>query len=83
MCLGIPGRIVEIWHEDGATLAHADFDGQRRRICLNYLPELAIGDYTIVHAGFALTRLDEAAAMNTLQVMRNYGIIDPVEPGLR
>lgn len=76
MCLGVPGRITEIWEDDGALLAHADFAGEVRKICLNYLPTLRRGDYVIVHAGFALTRLDEAEAEHTIAVMREYGVLD-------
>lgn len=75
MCLGVPGRITEIWHEDSARYAHADFVGEVRKICLNYLPELAVGDHVIVHAGFALTRLDESEAIETVRVMREVGLL--------
>jgi hydrogenase expression/formation protein HypC len=78
MCLGVPGRIVDRWYaDDGALLAHADFAGEIRVIRLNYLPELAVGDYTIVHAGYALNRLDETEANRTLAVMRESGLLDP------
>ena len=77
MCLGVPGRITERWHEaDGQILARADFVGEQRVIRLNYLPDLAVGDYTIVHAGFALTRLDEAEAHRTIEVMREAGLLE-------
>jgi hydrogenase expression/formation protein HypC len=76
MCLGVPGRITEIWQEnDGALMAQADFAGESKKICLNYLPTLEVGDYVIIHAGFALTRLDEAEATQTLAVMREYGVL--------
>lgn len=75
MCLGIPGRITEIWDEpDGGRFAKIDFGTEVRTACLAYLPDLAVGEYTIVHAGFALTRLDEETAKTTLQTMREYGV---------
>lgn len=78
MCLGIPGRIVQRWEEpDGAILADVDFAGELRTIRLNYLPDLQVGDYTIVHAGFALTRLDPDEAAATLRIMRETGVLDP------
>ncbi len=78
MCLGIPGRIVEIWDEaSGARMARVDFAGEERRVCLAYLPDLAVGEYTIAHAGFALTRLDEASALATLATMADYGVLGP------
>ncbi len=76
MCLGIPGKIVEVWDESGTVMAHADFAGEVRKVCLAYLPDLKVGDYTLVHAGFALTRLDEKEALTTLEVMREYAILD-------
>jgi hydrogenase expression/formation protein HypC len=75
MCLGIPGRIVEVWHEDGAAMAAVDFDGERRRICLAYLPDLGPGDYVIAHLGFAVTRVDEESAHATIALMREYGVL--------
>ncbi|WP_432989636.1 HypC/HybG/HupF family hydrogenase formation chaperone [Dactylosporangium sp. CA-233914] len=75
MCLGVPGRIVEVWHEGGAPMADVDFAGERRRICLAYLPDLGPGDYVIAHMGFALTRVDEETASSTLELMREYGVL--------
>lgn len=76
MCLGIPGRITEVWNEAGAPMAHADFAGRTRRICLAYLPDLAVGDFVITHMGYALTRLSEDDATATLAMMREYGVLD-------
>jgi hydrogenase expression/formation protein HypC len=75
MCLGIPGRVTEIWKEGDAPMAHADFAGTRRRICLAYLPDLVVGDYVITHMGYALTRLTEDDARETLAMMREYGVV--------
>lgn len=83
MCLGVPGRIIDRWQaDDGALLAHADFVGEVRVIRLNYLPDLAVGDYTIVHAGYALTRLDQAEADKTVALMREHSLLDaaPTDP---
>ena len=77
MCLGIPGLIVRRWEEpDGALLAEADFAGETRVVRLNYLPDLDVGDFTIVHAGFALTRLDSAEAERTTALMRDAGLLE-------
>ncbi|GAB2773201.1 hypothetical protein GCM10027020_28090 [Nocardioides salsibiostraticola] len=79
MCLGVPGLITRTWlAADGQVLADADFDGEVRVIRLNYLPDLAVGDYTIVHAGFALNRLDPDEAHRTLNLMREVGLLDTV-----
>lgn len=78
MCLGVPGRILDRWQEtDGQLLAHADFVGEVRVIRLNYLPDLDVGDYTIVHAGYALTRIDEAEADKTIALMREVDLLEP------
>jgi hydrogenase expression/formation protein HypC len=75
MCLGIPGRIIEVWDApDGARLARIAFPDRVTTACLAYLPDLAVGDYTIVHAGFALTRIDADSAAQTLATMREYGV---------
>jgi len=76
MCLGIPGRITEIWDDRGTRMAYVDFGGAVKDVCLAYLPDIAVGDYTIVHAGFALTRLDEASARATLAMFAELGLLD-------
>ena len=53
-----------------------DFDGIRKEVCLAYLPEAAVGDYTIVHVGFAISLVDEASAMETLAMFRELGVLD-------
>lgn len=66
MCLGIPGKIIEITGEGITRTGRVDFDGIVKQVNLAYVPEAVIGDYTIVHVGFAITRLDEKAALDTL-----------------
>ncbi len=83
MCLGIPGKIVEIWDEpNGARMAHVEFPGEVKKLCLAYLPDMQIGEYTIAHAGFALTRIEEASALITIATMAEYGVFgeDQVVP---
>jgi hydrogenase expression/formation protein HypC len=77
MCLGIPGRIMERWDEDGAPMARADFAGEERKVCLAYLPYLSVGDFVIAHMGFALTKVDEETAASTTELMREYGVLPP------
>ena len=80
MCLGIPGRITEIWDAPtGGRFAHVVFGDEVKTASLAYLPDLAIGDYTILHAGFALTRIDEQSAQLTLATMREYGVFGEQE----
>jgi hydrogenase expression/formation protein HypC len=76
MCLGIPGRVNEIFDHNGTLMGKVDFDGIVKDVCLAYVPEIQIGEYTIVHVGFAITRLDEASALETLDLMRNMGVLE-------
>ncbi len=62
MCLGIPGRVVEVYREHDLLMGKVDFGGVLKRVCLETLPELVVGDYTLVHVGFALSRIDEVEA---------------------
>lgn len=76
MCLGVPGRVDTVWEDHGMRMATVDFGGIRKEVCLAYVPEVEVGDYTIVHVGFALTRLDEASARETLELMRSVGLLE-------
>lgn len=70
MCLGVPGRIVEVDDATGLSMGIVDFDGVRRPVCLAYTPEATVGDHVIVHVGFAISQVDEAEAARTLAVLR-------------
>ena len=65
MCLAIPGRVVEIFQENGLLMGYVDYSGTVNKICLEYVPEIAVGQYTVVHAGFALSVLDEEEAQQS------------------
>ncbi len=67
MCLAIPGKIVEKFDENGLPMGLIDFSGARNTACLSYTPEVEVGQYVIVHAGFALQILNEEEAMASLQ----------------
>ncbi|KAB7833877.1 HypC/HybG/HupF family hydrogenase formation chaperone [Streptomyces mobaraensis NBRC 13819 = DSM 40847] len=77
MCLGIPGRVVEIRDRAGLRMATVDFGGVRREACLAYTPDAGVGTYVVVHVGFAITTVDEAEAERTLEVLR--AMADAVE----
>ncbi len=70
MCLGVPGKIVEIHEGAGLRMCKVDFGGVIREACIETLPEAKVGDYTIVHAGFALNLLSEEDANETLDALR-------------
>jgi hydrogenase expression/formation protein HypC len=76
MCLGIPGKVVDIWEEAGTRMSTVDFGGTTKAVCLAYLPDMQIGEYAIVHAGFAIARLDEASANDTLRMFEELGVLD-------
>lgn len=76
MCLGVPGRVERVWDDEGIPMAEVDFGGVRKEVCLAYVPEVVVGDYTVVHVGFALTRLDEESALQTLELFRSVGLLD-------
>ncbi|MEX2984158.1 HypC/HybG/HupF family hydrogenase formation chaperone [Streptomyces sp. C36] len=76
MCLAVPGKVVGIEERDGTRMAKVDFGGAVKDVCLAYLPDIEIGDYAIVHVGFALQRLDEAAALATLELFARIGALE-------
>ena len=76
MCLGVPGKVTEIWEERGTRMATVDFGGVTKSVCLAYLPDIQVGDYTIIHVGFAITKLDEASALETLRLFDELGVLD-------
>lgn len=84
MCLAIPGKIISLSHEDDSLnrLARVDFSGVTKEISLAYLPEAKLNDYVIVHAGLALSILDEAEAAATLAAFAELDEMIQSEPPL-
>ncbi len=76
MCLGVPGKITDIYTSGALKMAKIDFGGVVREACIETLPEAVIGDWTIVHAGFALNLLSETEAQETLDALRELAMID-------
>jgi hydrogenase expression/formation protein HypC len=76
MCLGIPGKIVEILPKEGLQMCKVDFGGVLREVCIETLPEAKLGDYVIVHAGFALNILSEQEARETLELLNEISAFD-------
>lgn len=73
MCLGVPGKILEFFDTQGVRMARVEFGGIVREVCLQCLPDAAIGDYVIVHVGFAISKIDEAEAARTYQLLEEMG----------
>ena len=81
MCLGVPGKIIEILSGEGLKMCKVDFGGVMRDVCIETLPEAKVGDYVIVHAGFALNLLSEAEANETLELLQEIADLEE-NPGM-
>lgn len=82
MCLGIPGKVLELYESNGMKMGKVDFGGVIKEACLEYLPEIQIGDYTIVHVGFGISQLDEEEAQRTLEMLREMDMLADELPEL-
>lgn len=76
MCLAVPGRVEAVYDNGVTKMGKVNFDGITKEVCLAYLPDIEVGDYTIVHVGFAISKIDEKSALETLQVFRDMGILE-------
>lgn len=76
MCLGVPGKIVEVYENNGLQMAKVDFGGIFREACLSYVPEAKVGEYCIIHVGFAISLLSEKDAKETLELLRQMGSLE-------
>lgn len=86
MCLAVPGRVESIRDDDGTPMGRVNFGGVVKEVCFACLPDIAVGDYAIVHVGFAISKVDEAAALRTLRTFAELGLLEeelaePREPG--
>ena len=70
MCLGVPAKIVDLYEKNGLQMAQVDFGGVERETCLAYVPEAKVGDYCIVHVGFALNLISEEEARETMDLLK-------------
>lgn len=76
MCLGVPGRIIEIYERGGLKMAKVDFGGIFREACLDYVPDAKLDDYCLIHVGFAISILSEVEAMETLELLKQISDIE-------
>ncbi|MEJ7691134.1 MAG: HypC/HybG/HupF family hydrogenase formation chaperone [Nocardioidaceae bacterium] len=72
----MPGRVISIEERDMTPMAEVDFGGVKKDVCLQYIPDITIGEYVMVHVGFAIQRMDEAAALETLANFEKLGILE-------
>jgi hydrogenase expression/formation protein HypC len=76
MCLAIPGKVETISSDGLIRIGRVNFGGVVKNVCLDYVPEVGVGDYTIVHVGFAISKIDEETARQTLADFRTLGLLD-------
>lgn len=81
MCLAVPGKIVTLMEEKnlGLRRGKVDFGGIRKEVCLDYTPEACLGDYVLVHVGFALTVVDEEEAQRVFEALRELDQLDELK----
>ncbi|HLK39677.1 MAG TPA: HypC/HybG/HupF family hydrogenase formation chaperone [Polyangiaceae bacterium] len=78
MCLGVPGRLVELYVDGDLRMGKVVFGGVAKAVCLEHVPEARVGDYVLVHVGFALARIDEAEARRVFDLLETLGKLDDV-----
>jgi len=82
MCLAVPGKVIELYQVDGMKMARIDFGGVVREACMAYLPDVQVGEYTIVHVGFGISKLEEEEAQETLQMLAEMDLLAEELPEL-
>jgi hydrogenase expression/formation protein HypC len=76
MCLAIPGKILDSNDRDGTRVARVQFGGIVRQVCLDFVPDAQVGDYVMVHVGFAISRVDTAEAERTYKLLEEMGVLE-------
>ncbi len=80
MCLGIPGKVIELDREHDILMGKVDFGGVIKRICLEHVPEIGVGDYALVHVGLALTKIDEEEARKVFEFLAGMNDLEELKP---
>lgn len=84
MCLGIPGKVLELFEQDNLPMGKVEFSGIVKEVCLAYTPEAEVGDYVLIHVGFAISRIDEEEANEIFQYLEEIqaaGMAEEIGPG--
>lgn len=79
MCLGIPGKVTQTYREYDVLMGKVEFGGVSKRVCLEHVPEVQVGEYVLVHVGFALSRIDETEAQRVFQFLDEMNQLDELE----
>ena len=76
MCLAVPGQVQEVYEAHGTRMGKVNFGGVVKEVCLACVPEIAVGDYVLVHVGVAISKIDELSALQSLKLFEEMGILD-------
>jgi hydrogenase expression/formation protein HypC len=79
MCLAIPGKVIEVFEDRGLRMGRADFGGTVRKVCLEHLADAGLGDYVLVHVGFALSKVDPEEAERTYRFLEELGQLSELD----
>lgn len=80
MCLAVPGKVEEIYEgNDFLKMAKVNFGGVKKEICIAWVPDVKVGDYVLVHVGFAINKINEEEAMETLRILKEMGELDEIK----
>ena len=79
MCLGIPGEIIALREENGVTVGKVKFGGVTRDVCMQCIPDVAVGEYVLVHVGFAIAKVDREEAARAYETLRELGLLAELE----
>src|SRR5271154_1360708 len=79
MCLGIPGKVIKIFREHDVLMGKIDFSGVIKQVCLEHVPQVQIGQYVLVHVGFALSSIDEAEAVKVFEFLKGMEQLEELE----
>ena len=79
MCLGVPGKVVEIFERDGIRMGTVDFGGIRRDACLEYAPEVGLGNFVVIHVGFAISTVDEEEAARSYALLAEMDNLENID----
>jgi hydrogenase expression/formation protein HypC len=79
MCLGVPGKVTEVFRRDGIRMGTVDFGGITRTACLEYAPEVGVGRYVVIHVGFAISVVDEEEAARSYALLEEMGNLEDID----
>ena len=79
MCLGVPGKVVDVFEEDGIRMGTVDFGGITRTACLEYAPEVEVGHYVVIHVGFAISVVEEEEARRAYELLAEMGNLEGID----